>query len=196
MRSTRNVLAWITLLAVGIFAAAITLSDARLQISSLSAQTEQVEQQLRISAQRLDNGRVQFGVRAPDGAGGWADPVEPRVNWFLPSSSSANRWLNSSGLTLERVADVAGLVGSEQFAPTQLDPIGLQLAAPAWSERSGDILFSASADNGNVTTTASMYSVADGTVDGELRVDLSCDDGELSTKIGGLSVDPGLSARR
>ena len=45
-----------------------------------------------------------------------------------------------------------------------------------------------------MTTVASLYSAANGTVDGELRIDLSCKANEASVVIGGL-LDSGRSTR-
>lgn len=82
-----------------------------------------VEQQLRISAQRLEDGRVRIGVRVPDGRGGWGAPVEPRLNRFVPTPGRANHWLSSSGLTLERVDEAPRIISSEAFA--EAEPAGI-----------------------------------------------------------------------
>ena len=60
-----------------------------------------IDARFRISAQRLENGSVRFGLRVRDGTGGWAAPVTPRVHQFDPSRATVGRWLVSSSLILE-----------------------------------------------------------------------------------------------
>ena len=192
MREARKTGAWFALLALGMAAVVVLLFGSGKFAPTLSAETEEVEQQLRVSAQRLEDGRVQFGVRVADGQGGWSDPIEPRVNHFTPSTRTANRWLSSSSLTLERVDESASLVRAEAFEATEPGATDIHVVSNAWR---GDIRYEAADDNGAVVTSVSLYSLADGTVDGELRVDVSCDADGLVAVIGGLPPDDGRSAR-
>ncbi len=158
------------------------------------AQEVSAEANVRISAQRLDNGRVQFGLRAPDNSGVYADPVQPRVNYFNPTSVRTGRWLSSSSLTLE--VDESGrgrLVPSEQFEPAPPSETTLVSGFEDWS---GDIRYSAFHDaDGDLVTTVSVYSAATGAPDGELRTTIVCQDGETSVTLGGLSSEIGADAR-
>ena len=193
MRVMRRAGTWIGLLAVGATAALVVIFGGSSVSPAARAETEQVEQQLRVAAQRLENGRVQFGVRVADGSGGWSDPVEPRVNWFLPSTGVANRWLSSSSLTLERVDASANLARTESFQPTEVAPVTLHTASSVWTSA---IHYEATAsDGGEMETNVSLYSLAEGTVDGELRVDISCDADEFSVVFGGLPSGDATTAR-
>ena len=138
---------------------------------------------MRVAAQRIEDGQVQFAVRVADGAGGWSEPVQPRIISFAPSARRANRWLSSSPLTLERVDDAPSLIPTRSFVASEIDPVDLHLVSLEWS---GDIRYEAVEEDGELYTTVSIYSLASGTVDGELRVDLTCDQDGLSAMIGGL----------
>ncbi len=150
----------------------------------IRAQSETVDQQLRISAQRLENGRVQFGLRLPDGAGGWEEPVQPRVNWFLPSAGVANRWLSSSALTLERVGDTAALTRSEDFDAVSVPPLVGQWPYETWD---ANVSYSQwSTVSGWLGGSLSLYTPAAGTVDGELLTRISCGADGISVYVFGL----------
>ncbi|MYJ58241.1 MAG: hypothetical protein F4088_05090, partial [Chloroflexi bacterium] len=74
---------------------------------------------VRIAAQRLEDGEVRFGLRVRDGSGGWVEPVTPRAHRFDPATVSIGRWLVSSPLTLEvDGAGIGRLARSDQFEPT------------------------------------------------------------------------------
>ena len=160
---------------------------------SAGAQEASADANVRISAQRLENGRVQFGLRAPDGSGEYADPVEPRLNSFNPASTRTGRWLSSSTLILE--VDESGrgrLVPSEQFEPAPPTETPLVSGIEEWA---GDIRYSAFHDaDGDLVTTVSVYSAATGAPDGELRTTITCQDGKTSVTLGGLSTELGESA--
>ena len=62
---------------------------------------QDVDADIRISAQRLEGGDVRFGLRVRDASGGWAAPVTPRAHRFDPANVRVGRWLVSSPLVLE-----------------------------------------------------------------------------------------------
>ena len=130
-------------------------------LSSAEAQTIDVAADVRISAQRLDDGRVQFGLRAINGSGEWTEPVEPRVNSFNPADVSAGRWLSSSSLILEVDESGAGrLVRPEAFEPTEPAETTLVTGVEGWA---GDIRYSAyHVADGDLVTTVSVYSARRG----------------------------------
>ncbi|MCY4618380.1 MAG: hypothetical protein OXD50_07495 [Chloroflexi bacterium] len=177
----------VTALAGAIVVAALTLGW---NIPSFSAGAQEVsaDANVRISAQRLDTGRVQFGLRALDGSGQYTAPVEPRVNAFNPASVRAGRWLRSSTLILE--VDESGrgrLVPSEQFEATPRTETTLVSGIEDWA---GDIRYSAFHDaDEDLVTSVSVYSAATGAPDGELRTTITCQDGETSVTLGGLASD-------
>ena len=164
---------------------------------SAGAQEVSADANVRISAQRLENGRVQFGLRALDDSGEYAAPVEPRVNSFNPASTRTGRWLASSSLILE--VDESGrgrFVPSEQFEPAPPSETTLVSGIEEWA---GDIRYSAFHDaDGDLVTTVSVYSAATGATDGELRTTIICQDGETSVTLGGLSseISKGATARQ
>ena len=155
---------------------------------SAGAQEVSADANVRISAQRLENGRVQFGLRALDGSGEYAAPVEPRVNSFNPASTRTGRWLSSSPLILE--VDESGrgrFVPSEQFEPAPPSETTLVSGIEEWA---GDIRYSAFHDaGGDLVTVVSVYSAATGATDGDLRTTIICQDGETSVTLGRLSSE-------
>ena len=181
------------LLATAIGVAAMVVGWSTLFFSA-GAQEVSADANVRISAQRLDDGRVQFGLRALDGSGEYADPVEPRVNSFNPASTRTGRWLSSSALILE--VDESGrgrLVPSEQFEAAPPTETTLVSGIEEWA---GDMRYSAFHDaDGDLVTTVSVYSAATGAPDGELRTTITCQDGESSVTLGGLSSEIGRGAR-
>ena len=140
---------------------------------------------VRIAAQRLEDGVVRFGLRARDGSGGWTQPVRPRAHRFDPADASTGSWLVSSPLILE--VDDAGrgrLVRSDQFEPFAGSETTLVSGLEGWA---GDARYSAFHDErGDLITSASLYSASAGTPDGELRTTITCQDGETSVRIGGV----------
>ena len=97
------------------------------------AETEEVNQRLRVSAQRLETGEVQFAVRVADSAGGWSDPIEPRINSFRPSARRAKSLAEQFGVTLERLDDTPSLTGSESFMASEIAPVVLYGALSEWA---------------------------------------------------------------
>ncbi len=149
--------------------------------------------EVRIAAQRLEDGEVRFGLRVRDGSGGWVEPVTPRAHRFDPATASIGRWLVSSPLTLE--VDGAGrgrLARSDQFEPSTGGEVELVSGVEGWA---GDSHYSAyHSEDGGLVTSVSMYSTSVGTPDGELRTTISCRDGETSVSIGGLPSHPSNGA--
>ena len=156
--------------------------------ASVGAETASVDAGVRISAQRLDDGEVQFGLRARDRSGDWAEPVEPRVNSFNPANVSTGRWLTSSSLILE--VDETGrgrLERPDTFESSGQVETRLVTGVDGWD---GDIRYSAWNDaDGDLITTVSIYSASAGSPDGELRTTITCQEHEISVVIGGLSAD-------
>ena len=192
MRARRKTGAWFALIALGMAAVVVLFFGSGKFAPTLRTETEEVEQRLRVSAQRLESGRVQFGVRVADASGGWSDPVEPRAKQFLPSNRTANRWLSSSSLTVKRVGGSPAVVRTEAFEATEPAPIDIRVVSTTWS---GDIRYETTLYDDAAATSVSMYFPADGAVDGELRVNLTCDDDGLAAAIGGLPSDDAQSAR-
>lgn len=149
---------------------------------------QDVDVDVRISAQRLEGGDVRFGLRVRDASGGWAAPVTPRVHRFDPADVRVGRWLVSSPLVLE--VDGAGrerLVRSRLFEPSNTDEVTLVTGLDEWA---GDVRYSAIHDDqGDLVTSVSIYSAAVGAPDGELRTTVTCREGRTSVAVGGLTSD-------
>ena len=154
----------------------------------VEAQTATVDAELRIAAQRLEDGGLQFGLRARDESGSWAEPAEPRVNSFDPANVRTGRWLSSSSLILEvDQSGVGRLVRTEDFQPSPPTETTLITGVEGWD---GDIRYSAWNDaDGDLITTVSIYSGSAGAPDGELRTTITCREREISVVVGGLSAD-------
>lgn len=144
-----------------------------------------VDAEVRIAAQRLENGDIRFGLRAQDGDGGWTAPVTPRAHRLDPANATIGRWLVSSPLTLEVDETGSGrLVPSDQFGPLSGGEVELVSGVEGWA---GDARYSAYHDaNGDLVTSAAIYTASVGAPDGELRTTITCQDGEKSVSIGGL----------
>ena len=85
---------------------------------TIQAATQTDETEVRISAQRLNDGRVEVGLqqRQPDGA--WGERLLPERRFF-PASGIVNRWTNSSPITItSQLADAPLYVNDTQPSRT------------------------------------------------------------------------------
>ena len=81
---------------------------------TIQAATQTAESEVRISAQRFDNGRLEFALqqRQPDGA--WGERLLPERRFF-PASGALNRWTNSSPISItSQLADAPIYVNDTQ----------------------------------------------------------------------------------
>ncbi len=106
---------------------------------TIQAATQTAESEVRISAQRLDDGRVEFALqqRQPDGA--WGERLLPQLRFF-PASGFVNHWANSSPLTItSQIEDPPGYVNDTQPSRT-LDLAGyLEFCADPESQLGGGL---------------------------------------------------------
>lgn len=117
------------LVAFAVFLALVTGAAQALPVVAQSAD----ELDVRIAAQRLEDGRTEFALQQRDSNGDWGDRILPRGRYF-PVSAQSDRWLNSTPLMLGdglTVRITARLVadGRIEFALQQRD------ADDAWGER-------------------------------------------------------------
>lgn len=147
-----------------------------------------VSADVRIAAQRLEDGDILFGLRARDTEGEWSEPLTPRAHRLDPATARVGRWLVSSTLILE--VDDSGrgrVVREEHFTPRSEARIALVSGQDGWA---GDAHISAYHDDaGDLITTARIYSASAGAPDGELRTTITCQNGATSVGIGGLPSD-------
>ena len=77
--------------------AEVTVTVGSASQGSMGSGTSGVE--VRISAQRLVNGNVEFALQRQDSDGNWGERLLPTAR-FLPSDAQSNQWFNSSSLSL------------------------------------------------------------------------------------------------
>lgn len=114
------------------FAVLLALVTGAAQVPPVVAQSTD-ELDVRIVAQRLEDGRTEFALQQRDSNGDWGDRILPRGRYF-PVAAQSDRWLNSTPLMLGdglTVRITARLVadGRIEFALQQRD------ADDAWGER-------------------------------------------------------------
>lgn len=113
-------------------ALALIVLTAGLAFASASAGAQESGAELRISARRLDDGRLEFALRQR-GDGTWGERLSPDQR-HLPANAATGQWLDSSALTIDSIGSVRisarlGTDGRVEFALQQ------QLADSSWGER-------------------------------------------------------------
>lgn len=66
----------------------------------VSALTGTAKTEVRITAQRLDDGRVEFALQEREGAGAWGERLLP-TRRFFPAEGFVNHWANSSPIEID-----------------------------------------------------------------------------------------------
>ena len=113
-------------------ALALIVLTAGLAFASASASAQENEAELRISARRLDDGRLEFALRQRED-GTWGERLSPDQR-HLPADAATGQWLDSSALTIDSIGSVRisarlGTDGRVEFALQQ------RLTVSSWSER-------------------------------------------------------------
>ena len=80
-----------------------------------------VETSVRITAQRHENGRVEFALQQRNEGGAWGDRLLPRSRFF-PASGSVGRWLNSTPVVLDVEIPAELLVHVEEASTEPEEP--------------------------------------------------------------------------
>ena len=91
--------------------AVITLV-ATLGVATATAQSASVDIEVRVTAQRLADGRTEFALQRREPGGDWSERVLPRARFF-PASIRVGRWLVSTQLTVRAPGASAGSDGTE-----------------------------------------------------------------------------------
>ena len=86
--------------------------------------------EVRISARRLADGRVEFAIQ-PRAGGGWGERVLPSARYF-PGNAAVGRWLNSSPVT---VGDAEVRISARQLADGRIEFAIQPRAGGGWGER-------------------------------------------------------------
>ena len=105
---------------------------AGLAFASTSASAQESGAELRISARRLDDNRLEFALRQRED-GTWSERLLPQQRFF-PADAATGQWLDSSALTIDSIGAVrisarVGTDGRVEFTLQQ------QLADSSWGER-------------------------------------------------------------
>ena len=97
-----------------------------------TAHSQSSEVEVRVAAQRLDDGRTEFALQERQADGAWGERRLPRSRFF-PASATVDRWLASSPLTVAgvevRIATRLVADGRMEFALQERQADG------AWGER-------------------------------------------------------------
>ncbi len=129
------------------------------------AARQTVETEVRINAQRLDDGRVEFALQQRDEDGAWSDRQLPSRRFF-PASGFLNRWANSTPITVVGAIEVADVyVNNTQ--PTRT--LSLNEYVEFCSDPSNQLtaesiaaIMSASDGNSETATWGEFFAIADG----------------------------------
>ena len=112
-----------------------------LGVTAITASGAGHETEVRITAQRLADDRIEFALQEREADGEWSERLLPRVRFF-PATASVGRWLVSTPLTVRAPGDGDDAEGAEvritaqrlangriEFALQEREPDG------EWSER-------------------------------------------------------------
>ena len=97
------------------------LSSTPLAVRSLGHDDDAEGTEVRITAQRLVDGRTEFALQVREADGGWGERLLPRGRFF-PAAATVGRWLSSTPLTvslpevLPHTAEEGGSVASDRAA--------------------------------------------------------------------------------
>ena len=115
----------------------VVLSGAVLSAAHVTAQGATVETEVRITAQRLADGRTEFALQHRESDGEWSERVLPRARFF-PASIRVGRWLVSTPLTVRAAEASADSEGTEVRITAQRLADGRTEFALQHRERDGD----------------------------------------------------------
>ena len=102
----------------------------------IRAVTQTAETTVRINAQKLDDGRVEFALEQRNEEGAWGERILPRGRYF-PANARVNRWLRSTPIVLSTEVEVeiessdAASLPTGVAGTTRGSPVALRTAARA-----------------------------------------------------------------
>ena len=112
-----------------------------LGVTAISVSGAGHEAEVRITAQRLDDGRTEFALQQREADGGWSERVLPRQRLF-PAAARVGRWLWSTALTMRSpgAGDDAGetevRITAQRLADGRIEfALQEREADGAWGER-------------------------------------------------------------
>ena len=120
---------------------------------TIQAATQTAESEVRISAQRLDSGRVEFGLQQRQPNGEWGERLLPELRFF-PATGFVNHWANSSPLTItSQIEDPPAYINDTQPSRT-LDLAGyLEFCSDSANQGGGGLELLGSLEDGEVSLT-------------------------------------------
>ena len=125
---------------------AVLLGCCGLIVTAGQAQGQSTEIEVRILAQRLDDGRTELALQQRESDDSWSEPLYPRTRIF-PATARVGRWLLTSGLLIGPEGATMSASGAEsvevRIAARLLDDGRIELALQVhqrdfgfgWSER-------------------------------------------------------------
>lgn len=132
---------------------------------AVGAARQTVETEVRINAQRLDDGRVEFALQQRNEDGAWSDRKLPSRRFF-PSSGFVNRWANSTPITVVGAIEVAD-VYMNNTQPTRTLSVHeyVEFCSNPSNQLTAEsiaVIMSASDDNSETATWGEFFAIADG----------------------------------
>ena len=94
-----------------------------LGVTAIPASGAGHEAEVRITAQRLADGRTEFALQQREADGGWSERLLPRVRLF-PATATVGRWLSSTPLTVSGRAAAMMPRGPRCASPRNASPTG------------------------------------------------------------------------
>ena len=89
--------------------------------------------EVRITAQRLEDGRTEFAIQQREGDG-WSDRIAPRAR-FLPAEPPLDRWLVSTPVTIAVPTEVEVRIAARRLEDGRIEFALQQRQGDGWSDR-------------------------------------------------------------
>ena len=117
---------------VGAAVAAVFVVAGTLGVASSPAAAQQSDEQVRISARKVADGRVEFALQQRQADNSWGDRQLPRQRFF-PTTATVGRWLNSTPLT---VGDTTVRITARKVADGRIEfALQQRQADNSWGQR-------------------------------------------------------------
>ena len=178
-----------TVLAVIVLGAAV----AALSIGVVIAQSE-TRTEVRIAAQRLETGRIEFALQQREPDGEWGDRILP-TRRFFPASGREGRWLTSSPLELTIPTPTPGpTLTVAEYADWCASGGGIEEIAEDATWRDYSLMLDSAIDQGLAVSPPDLLrDFHDARIQGLILVRLTSDDSDPDAALSSADVlGPGL----